>query len=75
MLTKTLEFESYSIFLFSLGLGKTDSTINYADMDKFYWYALNDNVMGGVSNGNVTQVQLLRSVNFKVLHLYSSSVY
>ena len=75
MLTKTLEFESYSIFLFSLGLGKTDSTINYADMDKFYWYALNDNVMGGVSNGNVTQVHLLRLVNFIVLNLYSSSVY
>merc|ERR1719454_934725 len=24
-------------------------------MDKFTWYALNDNVMGGVSTGNVTQ--------------------
>ena len=24
-------------------------------MNKFGWYALNDNVMGGVSVGNVTQ--------------------
>ena len=24
-------------------------------MDMFKWYALNDNVMGGVSNGNVTK--------------------
>ena len=28
---------------------------NMANMDKFTWYALNDNVMGGVSTGNVTQ--------------------
>ena len=26
-----------------------------ADMDQFKWYALNDNVMGGVSAGNVTK--------------------
>ena len=26
-----------------------------ADMDQFKWYALNDNVMGGVSTGNVTK--------------------
>ena len=26
-----------------------------ANMDDFAWYALNDNVMGGVSTGNVTK--------------------
>ena len=30
-------------------------SINYANMDRFSWYALNDNVMGGVSTGNVTK--------------------
>ena len=28
---------------------------NIANMSNFSWYALNDNVMGGVSTGNVTQ--------------------
>ena len=41
--------------LFSLGSGKLFGTNNFANMDMFKWYALNDNVMGGVSNGNVTK--------------------
>merc|ERR1712212_538986 len=38
----------------SYGLGK-NGQINFADMDKFQWYAINDNVMGGVSNGTVSK--------------------
>merc|ERR1712137_78744 len=32
-----------------------NDTNNFANMDMFKWYALNDNVMGGVSSGNVTK--------------------
>merc|ERR1711907_379235 len=38
----------------ALSFGKLDSA-NLANMDDFAWYALNDNVMGGVSKGNVTK--------------------
>ena len=41
--------------LFRLESGKLFGTNNFANMDMFKWYALNDNVMGGVSNGNVTK--------------------
>merc|ERR1712131_167653 len=39
----------------ALESGKLLGTNNFANMDMFKWYALNDNVMGGVSNGNVTK--------------------
>merc|ERR1719153_1766386 len=39
----------------ALESGKLFGTSNFANMDIFQWYALNDNVMGGVSNGNVTK--------------------
>merc|ERR1711917_198684 len=61
----TLSFSAYhlnmSIFaklvppLFRLESGKLLGGTNFANMDMFKWYALNDNVMGGVSNGNVTK--------------------
>ena len=41
--------------LFRLESGKLLGGTNFANMDMFKWYALNDNVMGGVSNGNVTK--------------------